>query len=177
MYKDNLCLRIAKGKPRDASYHELKADMSNMILEAQRAAGLAPSGFQPDIVLTFYNTSNKSPECVTFLADAKFNESDDGRHYISPSIQKSAIYVHAFSKHLRANPKCTLFFWQGVTKYFGHDIANDANLDDIVSNNSYTYPEIQSFDRRIFDNDRLFMSWFETLEDFARGKLISPKNK
>lgn len=111
-------LAIYKGRLRKCGTEHID-DGSRISDEVRRAlehAGLKSNGLQPDIVMEFFKPSwPASTQSCYFIADAKRNGSGDGENYIRASICKAATYVHAFNGSLaNVNPRCTLFFWQGV---------------------------------------------------------------
>lgn len=106
----NLRLRISKGKPRDGRNKPLGTDLVASIVHRH---GIRASGFEPDIVLTFFNQNNPS-NVITFLADAKNNATGDGAGYLRSQINTAAAYVYSYEKILLKTPKFTLFFWQAA---------------------------------------------------------------
>lgn len=173
--KDNYCLRISKGFPLDGNGHRiLRADTHNSLVEdSQIRAGLKPSGFQPDIVLTFFKKEIPN-NVVFFLADAKRNEGGDGRGYVGTSIQKAAVYLGAFKDHPGfLSPHCALFFWQGIEKIGGYDIRNvDAVKNFIERDVLSDEPSIVCFDRQtFFQEDQFLACWINALYEKAMEHL------
>jgi hypothetical protein len=161
-------LRIAKGKPLDSVGNVLNAQGEDIVTLAQKQAGLNPTGFQPDVVLSFFK-ENEPESLVTFLADAKRNGEGDGRGYISASIQKAAVYVYVFQKWLHHQPYCTLFFWQGVQKVISLPAGTAVELKTLASvissNISEKYlPEILCFDSRMMaESSDILAAWLSQL--------------
>lgn len=181
--RNKLILRISKGKPRDGNDQELKSGIDDNIIKiAQLQAGLTPTGFQPDVVLTFFHES-KPKITVTFFADAKRNQNnkDGGRGYISPSIQKAAAYVHAFKELFppTPQPQCTLFFWQGIHKILDVGVGDDLQTLKLTSevvrnmNAGNKIPAILCFDKRMMDNEDILSAWLTVLAERAVGALES----
>lgn len=168
-------LRIAKGKPRGHDQELRSLIKPDIVTDAQLQAGLEPRGFQPDVVLTFFH-ENRRKTCITFLADAKRNHENDGRGYISPSIQKAAVYVHAFESHL-FNPKCTLFFWKGVQKVLGIEVGiGPLNQPDVIAGklniDNEKIPDILCFDRRMMEESNgILAAWLDLLASRAEEAL------
>ena len=169
-------LRISKGHPRDGRDNLIipKGDYDRVAL-LKRYAGYDASGYQPDIVLTFY-PEHDGQKATTFLADAKRNATDDGKGYIGSPIDKAAAYVYAFHKWLPHPPRCTLFFWQGVAKVIGVNVHTDS--EDISSAASAAIreriegnepmPDIVCFDQRMIDkNSEIVSSWLAKLSHLA----------
>lgn len=172
--KDGLRLRISKGKPRDGNGQLMKSANGRdaMLDKVARIAvrhRVNATGFEPDIVLTFYHASHPGRKTVTFLADAKNNWSGDGKPYIRSQISKAIAYVFAYSEILECTPKCTLFFRQGDIS--GHDLntilnemrKNPTEIDDVLCiGGAIDDPATQQEDAK---------AWFALIEERAAARL------
>ncbi|MBS0484830.1 MAG: hypothetical protein JSS06_06385 [Proteobacteria bacterium] len=116
-------LAIYKGRLRQRGAGKIENSIGDAIKNAYEDAGLVSNGLMPDIVLEFFRESLDLKSCY-FIADAKRNAEDYKLNYVKASIGKAAIYLHAFQNTLNNNPKCTLFFWQGINKVFGESFNN-----------------------------------------------------
>lgn len=154
--KGCLWLRISKGKPRDGNNELLTIDKVALIAKRH---GLGASGFEPDVVLTFFNEENPR-NVITFLADAKNNQTGDGKDYIRSQIGKAATYVYAYEKILQHTPKCTLFFWRDALD--GDDLTHV--LDEIKERkNENAIDDVLCINHNIFQPD-LTTDWFKLIE-------------
>lgn len=174
-------LRISKGKPRDIDGNILNRHCDDLITNAQKQAGLNPTGFQPDVVLSFFQ-QNIPKSLVTFLADAKRNDEGNGRNYISPSIQKAAVYVLALEKFLYCKPYCTLFFQQGIDKVANINSKTQDHLTTLVNKlansvDAFTFPEILCLDSRMMYQEHLVLKhWLAHLFEAAKKHVQTPQH-
>ena len=121
-----------KGKRTDKDIDSETEDntINDAIKNAYKDAGMESNGMMPDIVLEFFkDESPKNSLSYYFIGDAKRNTKDLQKNYIRASISKAAVYLHAFEKHLTINPKCTLFFWQGIDQVLGDPIKEGQCID------------------------------------------------
>lgn len=108
-------LRVSKGRPKSPTMDPITGSREDRVTEARRSAGLDPKGQQPDIVITFW-ISGDPANYVTYLGDAKRNETKDGLGYLSTSVMRAGAYLYAFGEWLHCRPRFTLFMWQGVNR-------------------------------------------------------------
>jgi hypothetical protein len=115
MKKGKWRFRVSKGQPRSPGDEPISgADRVDLVTEARRTAGLNARGQEPDIVMTFWHSEHPDNH-VTYLGDAKRNETKDGQGYLTASVMRAGAYLYAFGEWLHCRPRFTLFMWQGIT--------------------------------------------------------------
>lgn len=163
----NFRLRISKGTPKDGNRKDLSNNSVNFldtVARIGRRHGLNSTGFEPDVVLTFFDQTN-SGKVVTFLADAKNNPTGDGADYLRSQIKTAAIYVYSYGEILFHTPKCTLFFWQAA--------LNESNLR-IILNEYKNNPQPSLDDVLCINHDALqdqANEWFNLISEKAERAL------
>ena len=119
MNKGEWRFRISKGEPKSPAPKPVhisgRTNGKDRLTEARRLAGLEARGQQPDIVMTFW-VSGDPDNYVTYLGDAKRNETSDGLGYLSSSVMRAGAYLYAFGEWLHCRPRFTLFMLQGADK-------------------------------------------------------------
>lgn len=169
---EGVVLRIAKGRPRDGHEHRILEGIDdigvrNSVLSAH---GIKESGYQPDMVLTFWRTEDPS-RVITYIADAK-NGADS---YFSLAVDKAIAYYFYFSKLFKEtqNPACSLFFPRLVDhKYRRFD------AEELLTNQSH--PPVIALN--VFDDDSSetpasIVNWFVHVSTQARDLLAEePSN-
>lgn len=115
MKKGKWCFRVSKGQPESPGGVPISGDRKDRLTEARVKASLEARGQEPDIVITFW-VSGDLVNYVTYLGDAKRNETKDGLGYLSTSVMRAGAYLYAFGEWLHCRPRFTLFMWQGVNR-------------------------------------------------------------
>lgn len=129
IYKGNL---RDKGRKKEKEINDANEnrEINDAIQKAYEDTGMRSNGMMPDIVIEFFKGNSKEESAsYYFIADAKRNTKDLQKNYIRASISKAAVYLHAFNTRLKLNPKCTLFFWQGIDQVLGESIKDSQTID------------------------------------------------
>lgn len=187
----DLCCEISKTKPDN----QLPVDGVDRSVELLDQIGVNADGYEPDIVLKFW-LAHQSDQVIFAFADAKRNQSDDGKGYIRTSLKHTATaYLVAFA-HLMGrpdhpepadrietavNPAVTIFAYQGVDKIAGHPCPDDDVSPTIMTcvRDRERLPWLLAFDRRHlgFRTDGnwdapLLSAWFNRLAGQAHQALL-----
>lgn len=154
-----LCCEISKKKPDN----QLPVEGLDHNVDLLDKIGVSADGYEPDIVLKFW-LEQQADQFIFAFADAKRNQSDDGKGYIRASLKDTATaYLVAFA-HLMGkppesvpphkigtavNPAVTIFAYQGVDKVAGIPCREHDNTRILSClRNSERLPWLVAFDRQ-----------------------------